>query len=261
MDAVIVKKYYIATKYDLIATIVIEWLIKNNVNPKSFDHEVIGIDISKDLGWLIPYREIVSALKKIAEGDMIENISALSVETPTLFPEMEELSTQKKISTPTARSLSVAKELLGIPLTPDLIKKLQKIKSLNQVESIEDAVVSIFEYWMMASKRKPNRTKLTSTRLCAILGRLADGYTVQDCFLAIDGNQASDFHQGRSDNNQTVYDEIAMILHEDKIEKMINYLFRGQEGAKARKKPSLLSTLEKMNNLGGCSDGKKGFDS
>ena len=70
----------------------------------------------------------------------------------------------------------------------------------------------VFEHWKTTNNKPPN-AKLTRKRKGKISARLAEGYSAEDLKRAIDGNKASDWHQGKNPNG-TVYDDLELILRD-----------------------------------------------
>lgn len=72
-------------------------------------------------------------------------------------------------------------------------------------------VVRVFEHWKVIMDHP--RAKLDLARARVIRARLADGYTLEDLCMAVDGNAASAWHQGENDRH-TVYDQLSLILRD-----------------------------------------------
>jgi hypothetical protein len=85
-------------------------------------------------------------------------------------------------------------------------------------------VEELFTYWAEATRRDPNRCKLTGDRERLAIKRLTDKdprsrFTADDLRAAIDGVASSAFHRGENDQKQR-YDTFEWILSSpSKIEK------------------------------------------
>jgi uncharacterized phage protein (TIGR02220 family) len=83
-------------------------------------------------------------------------------------------------------------------------------------------VVAVFDYWR-------EKTGHTNARLCdkrrrLIAARLREGYSVDDLRQAVDGNQASAFHQGQNEHGR-VFDAIELIFRSaEKVDGFIGCL-------------------------------------
>lgn len=74
-----------------------------------------------------------------------------------------------------------------------------------------DQVLQVFQHWKDTMGHK--RARMDLKRAQVIRDRLRDGYSVEDLTLAIDGNAASDWHQGNNDRRMK-YDAIELILRD-----------------------------------------------
>ena len=93
---------------------------------------------------------------------------------------------------------------------PDSEPKKEKSPPRTQrLGDFEDKPLAIFQHWQ-ESMGSP-RSKLTDGRRKRIKARLKEGYTVDDCNLAIDGCKASDFHMGHNDR-ATKYNGVERIF-------------------------------------------------
>lgn len=80
-------------------------------------------------------------------------------------------------------------------------------------------VVEVFKHWCEILNHP--RAQLDAKRSKLISGALKLGYTVDDLKLAIDGNKASDWHQGKNDRSK-VFDSLDLIFRNaDQIDKFI----------------------------------------
>ena len=90
---------------------------------------------------------------------------------------------------------------------------------------VDSAASEVFTYWQQ--KLSHPTAKLDAKRLKAIKGRLADGYTVADLCLAVDGCAYDPFSQGQNDR-QAVYDDIELICRDGpKVDKFKRIAERG----------------------------------
>jgi hypothetical protein len=85
-----------------------------------------------------------------------------------------------------------------------------------------DDVVAVFDYWR--SKTGHTNAKLCAKRRRLIAARLREGYSAADLCQAIDGNQASPFHQGENEHGR-VFDAIELIFRSaEKVDGFIKCL-------------------------------------
>ena len=87
-------------------------------------------------------------------------------------------------------------------LFPELVEE-------RPVDPHRAAVVEVFRYWREATNH--TAAKASPERIQKIRSRLADGYSVRDMKLAIDGCVSSPHHRGENDTG-TKYDDITLIL-------------------------------------------------
>jgi len=93
-------------------------------------------------------------------------------------------------------------------------------------------VRGIYLYWLKATGRSASNTKLTRGRSAVIRARLGEKYTPAQLRSAIDGNQASDWHQGGNPDGKR-WDDLTLILRSgEKVEYFI------EMGGGGRKPPS-----------------------
>lgn len=88
-------------------------------------------------------------------------------------------------------------ELPGIPAKPR--------------SRVADTVVRIFDYWKLVTNHP--RAQLDIKRTITIRRILKDGYTEDDCRLAIEGCANSSFHQGDNQDGK-IYDSIGLIFRD-----------------------------------------------
>jgi len=89
--------------------------------------------------------------------------------------------------------------------------KVKTIVPSGDDTSASDDAMSVFNYWKIATGK--SKAKLNSTIRGKILTRLK-AYSVSDLLQAIDGNQASKFHQGENDEKRK-YDSLDLICRND----------------------------------------------
>lgn len=91
-----------------------------------------------------------------------------------------------------------------------------KQKKIEQNKIIEQ----IFEHWKAVMKHPGSN--LSPERIKHIRARLNDGFTFEQCIMAIDGCAGSSYHMGGNDTG-TIYDSIELIFRNDsKTEGFIN---------------------------------------
>lgn len=87
------------------------------------------------------------------------------------------------------------------------------------VVAYKDEIEDVFAHWQTALDHP--RSKLGPKVAAYIRARLKQGYSVEDCKLAIDGCAASDWHMGQNPNHRR-YDSLELIMREDKIDGFIS---------------------------------------
>jgi hypothetical protein len=84
---------------------------------------------------------------------------------------------------------------------------------------MSDLTTKVFEHWRTAMGHE--RARMDISRQKVIRARLADGYTVEDLCLAVDGCAASAFHMGENEKGIR-YDSLTLILRDaDHVDKFI----------------------------------------
>lgn len=84
-------------------------------------------------------------------------------------------------------------------------------KEQKRARTAFEDVIDVFEYWRIVCSHE--KARLDTKREQVIRERLADGYSVEDLRLAIEGCALSPFHQGQNDR-RTVYDSVSLILRD-----------------------------------------------
>jgi uncharacterized protein YdaU (DUF1376 family) len=149
---------------------------------------------------------------------------AMSINNKRIAAEREDKRRLKKHGSSTERTRSVNEappnqEPLTInqePLTKNQEPRTtnDKVKTIvpsDDDTSASDDAMSVFNYWKIATGK--SKAKLNSTIRGKILPRLK-AYSVSDLLSAIDGNQASRFHQGDNDQKRK-YDSLDLICRND----------------------------------------------
>ena len=85
----------------------------------------------------------------------------------------------------------------------------------------------VFNAWVEATRRNPNRCKLTAARRNRINARLAEGYDEGTLVTAIQGNQQSPWHQGDNPGG-TVWDDLDIICRSGAHVERFSRLAEGQ---------------------------------
>lgn len=84
---------------------------------------------------------------------------------------------------------------------------------------IAEHIQAVFDYWRQIMGHE--RARMDAARQTVIRKRLADGYTVEDLMLAIEGCAASAFHMGENERGQR-YDSLTLILRDaDHVDKFM----------------------------------------
>lgn len=125
-------------------------------------------------------------------------------------------SVQKKADTkPTlSRHLSRHTEIIGDSGLEDESRHTQKNRDAVKPTHIQETgnrnkeIDVVFEYWKAVTGH--SRARLDDKRKRLIGDRLKD-YSVEELCIAIDGNKASPFHQGKNEDG-TVHDSIELIF-------------------------------------------------
>lgn len=95
-------------------------------------------------------------------------------------------------------------------------------------DSISALIGEVFDHYK-AILNHP-KSKLEDKRKNIIRARLKEGFTVTELKAAISGCSVSDFHMGRTPKNQTVFDDIGLILRDAAhVERFTAYLSKGKE--------------------------------
>lgn len=103
-------------------------------------------------------------------------------------------------------------------------------------------VLEVFEYWKRVMDHP--RTVLDKAKIKAIKGRLAEGYSVADLCLAIDGCKYDPFSQGANDR-QTVYDSISLICRDGpKVDHFIKIAERGPSAGRSTNAQQTIDNLQ-----------------
>lgn len=98
-------------------------------------------------------------------------------------------------------------------------KQIQIQKEKHKL--IKDNALTVFNYYKKILKH-PN-AKFTPDKEKKITTRLNEGYSVEDCCLAIDGCSKSEWHMGKNDEHKK-YDSIELIFRNGgKIEEFMGY--------------------------------------
>lgn len=118
----------------------------------------------------------------------------------------------------------------------DMASKLAD--SPNHKASVDE----IFTYWQ--SRCDHPGAKLTAERKTKIIGRLKDGYSVDQIKTAIDGCASSRFHRGENENGKR-YDDIELICRNgSKLENFISIKASPVAGGKSSSTPAVVETPE-----------------
>ena len=94
-----------------------------------------------------------------------------------------------------------------------------------------DPVQCVFAYWQRAM-HKPS-ARLDARRRAAIAARLKDGYRVHELQAAIDGCQASAWHQGQNDRHRP-FNDLVLICRDGAYVEQFLELAQGQRQADAK---------------------------
>jgi len=89
-----------------------------------------------------------------------------------------------------------------------------------------DEIGEVFAYWQESHNK--HRSRLDAKRTKAIKARLADGYTVEDLKLAVDGIHL-DLHKQGANDRQRRYDDIELACREAaNVDALIDLAVNGQ---------------------------------
>jgi hypothetical protein len=94
-----------------------------------------------------------------------------------------------------------------------------------------DVAVEVFDHWRLVMNHPG--AKFTSERRRKVLGRLKDGYSVDDLRMAIKGCKLSPHHSGKNPTS-TIYDDLELICRDGKRVEMFMREARQREKPESR---------------------------
>jgi len=109
---------------------------------------------------------------------------------------------------------------------------LSKIPKKNH-----EAVQQVLSNWSEVIGIKFNpaaNSKINKDRAKLISDRLSEGYTVEQCFKAIDGCSKNEFNMATDGKNKTAYNDIKYIFTSERIERHINHRNAAERITEAR---------------------------
>lgn len=98
---------------------------------------------------------------------------------------------------------------LAAPPPPKNVVQLTLVPEPPPAEGPREIAKRVFAYWQRRCGHE--RAKMTAERIGKVLARLREGYTEQECYLAIEGCLVSPHHSGENDRG-TVYNDLELIL-------------------------------------------------
>jgi len=109
-------------------------------------------------------------------------------------------------SVPTLRDLARAKDQTRPIKTP--------MSNGTPSDRWSEAATEVFDHWREVMQHPDAKFKSKSKRYRAVVGRLKDGYTVDQLKRAVDGCRASPHNMGQNETG-TVYDDLELICRDD----------------------------------------------
>lgn len=109
------------------------------------------------------------------------------------------------------QSVSSGNPVVTLTSNQEPVTSNQKEKKDTSPKGSFLLVEEIFNYWKEKTGKK--KAQLGGALKSKILGRIKDGYSVEDIKQAIDGNSGSSWHQGQNDKN-TKYNGLDLICRD-----------------------------------------------